>query len=458
MRLTHPLRLLREPIPLEKKDLLRRRWNSLDARWRVEAQGYGQQATGCGATVGIQPRCDFDCTGCYLGEGANRVAPLRLEEIFRQLDRLRDHLGPKGNVQITDGEVTLLPREDLAAILRHARSIGLIPMLMTHGDTFRRRPDLLPFLVLEGRLTEVAIHVDSTQRGRRGHKGAANEAALMPLREEFAAMIRRVRSSTGRPLRAATTLTITRENLDAVPGIVDWCLRNRDAFGLISFQPVARVGRTREELESVGSDDLWERIARGLAPYGFRMNGRPPFLFGHPACTRLEALTVYQYGPGKPRVLQILRDGRPEDEEIVRQYFARGLGGVNFRDDSGFERACRILGIFLANPAWLMGPARRWFSSRIAALGTGIPGLLLDIIRRRVRMDGFTVTSHHFMSRDEIDTPKGRERLAACVFRVPIDGRMVAMCEVNAAGGRETVYARAEARNATAERVPVLQG
>ena len=135
MRLTHPLRLLREPIPLEKKDLLRRRWNRLDARWRVEAQGYGQQATGCGATVGIQPRCDFDCTGCYLGEGANRVAPLRLEEIFRQLDRLRDHLGPKGNVQITDGEVTLLPREDLAAILRHARSIGLIPMLMTHGDT-----------------------------------------------------------------------------------------------------------------------------------------------------------------------------------------------------------------------------------------------------------------------------------------------------------------------------------
>ncbi len=44
------------------------------------------------------------------------------------------------------------------------------------------------------------------------------------------------------------------------------------------------------------------------------------------------------------------------------------------------------------------------------------------------------------MSRDEIDTPLGRERLNACVFRVPVGSRMIPMCEVNVAGWREAVY------------------
>ena len=136
--LTSALALLREPVPAEKKRILRRRWEALEPTVRYPTQGLGRQATGCGATVGAQPRCDFDCTSCYLGEDANLARPLSLDDILRQLDRLRQHLGPKGNVQITDGEITLLPREPLIAILRHARNIGLIPMLMTHGDGFRR--------------------------------------------------------------------------------------------------------------------------------------------------------------------------------------------------------------------------------------------------------------------------------------------------------------------------------
>ena len=153
-------------------------------------------------------------------------------------------------MQITDGEVTLLPPADLIAILRRARSVGLIPMVMTHGDAFRRRPELLPRLVVEGGLTEVSIHIDSTQRGRLGYRDAADELDLMPLREEFAGMIRRVRAETGVRLRVATTLTVARANLDAIPAVVDWCLHNRDVFGLVSLQPAARVGRTRATVSS----------------------------------------------------------------------------------------------------------------------------------------------------------------------------------------------------------------
>ncbi len=435
------LRLLWEPIPPEKRALLRQRWAGLDARWRVATQGYGQQATGCGATIGIQPRCDFDCHGCYLGREANRHRPLAVDQVFQQLDSLRDHLGPKGNVQITDGEVTLLPPDVLVRILRHAKGIGLIPMLMTHGDSFRRDPRLLGRLVSEGGLTEIAIHVDSTQRGRLGYRGVTNEAGLMPLRDEFAAMIRSVRRRTGRSLRAALTLTVTRGNLDEVPSIVEWCLRNRDAFGFISLQPLARVGRTRGDQHGVQSGDLWERIARALAPYGFNGNESGAFLFGHRECTRLEPLVVFERTGEPPRVISILRPGHPEDEALVQDFFARGLGGISFRDDTPLERLCRAGGVLQAELPWIVGPARRWLARRAAELGISLGALALDVIRGRIRLGALVVSSHHFMAEDELRTSTGQERLQACVFRLPIAGRMVPMCEVNTAGYRAAVHA-----------------
>ena len=36
------------------------------------------------------------------------------------------------------------------------------------------------------------------------------------------------------------------------------------------------------------------------------------------------------------------------------------------------------------------------------------------------------------MSPDELDTDLGKERLQACVFKLPVDGEMVSMCEMNA--------------------------
>ena len=435
------LKLLWQPVPLEKKRLLRDRWSQLDSRFRTPTQGLGRQATGCGAIIGAQPRCDFDCTGCYLAGDANVIPPRPVHEILRQLDRLREHLGPKGNVQITDGEVTLLPRQDLIAILRHARKIGLIPMVMTHGDSFRRRPGLLHDLVTMGGLTEVALHIDSTQRGRRDYREAREENDLMPLREEFAGMIRQVRRETGVHLRVATTLTISRENLDGVGPVIDWCFRNRDVFGFVSFQPLAQVGRTLEGMKGVSAADLWSEVYGALAPFGLRRGQEPPLMFGHPACTQMEAVAVYRKEGEFPRILPILREGEPEDGKILAEYFGRGLAGATFREDSLMERLCRGAGLFLKDPRWFAGPARRWASRRLAALGTSAPRRLADLARGRVRMDAFTVTAHYFMSRHEIDTTLGRERLAACAFKVPVNGRMVAMCEVNLAGAREDVYA-----------------
>src|ERR1044071_1483936 len=78
-RTIRALHLLRQPIPEEKQRLMRERWAALDPRWRTAGQGFGRQATGCGATIGIHPACDFACTGCYLGAGGHRAPPIGLD-------------------------------------------------------------------------------------------------------------------------------------------------------------------------------------------------------------------------------------------------------------------------------------------------------------------------------------------------------------------------------------------
>ncbi len=86
--------LFRDPATAEKRALLAQRWAGLDPALRLPGQGLGQKATGCGATIGIQPRCDFACTGCYLGHEANHVPALPTAAILRQLDELRRYLVP----------------------------------------------------------------------------------------------------------------------------------------------------------------------------------------------------------------------------------------------------------------------------------------------------------------------------------------------------------------------------
>lgn len=146
--------------------MLRRSWASLPGTMQVAQQMFGRQGNGCGATIGAMPRCNFACRGCYLSEGANRVPAASVEEIKGQMRALRPVLGHAGNLQLTDGEVTLRPVEEVVELLRYARSLDLIPMLMTHGDSFRRRPGLLEHLMVEGGLVEVSVHVDTTRRKR----------------------------------------------------------------------------------------------------------------------------------------------------------------------------------------------------------------------------------------------------------------------------------------------------
>ncbi len=192
----------------ETRAALAAAWAGLPHALRGPTQFLGRHYAGCSATIGAMPRCDFTCSGCYLGKDANLMRPRPVEEMKTQMRVIRSWLGPAGNLQLTDGEVTLRGEAELVELIAYARRIGLVPMLMTHGETFRRKPGLLERLMTNGGLTEVSFHVDTTMRGRRdGYARAATEADLDGLRTEFAQMIRTARRRTGRRLEAASTVT-----------------------------------------------------------------------------------------------------------------------------------------------------------------------------------------------------------------------------------------------------------
>ncbi len=438
-------RIARKPVGDEARGLLRKNWALLDPSMRVPQQMFGKQGNGCSATIGAMPRCDFACRGCYLNSDANRVPAESVDAIKGQMDALRPLMGHGGNLQLSDGEVTLRPVEEVIALLRHASSIGLIPMLMTHGDSFRRRPGLLEQLMVEGGLTEVSIHVDTTQRGRVGERwrNATSEADLNPLRAEFASMIRAAERSTGCRLRAATTMTVTRDNLDGVTDVVSWLAKNTDAFRLISFQPIAQVGRTEDGFGGgVSVESLWDRVAAGLdVPGGSARMGELGVWFGHEACNRMINGVLLRHDDGRT-AFHALRDARnPTDVRVVDGFLSR-FGGISFRLDSRAEAIARSIGVLARAPFFVTRSVAAWAKQWADRAGDGstIRGAM-RLAAGKARATSLVLISHHFMSREEIESPLGQARIEHCVFTVNVNGEMFSMCEVNALGIRENFYA-----------------
>ena len=405
----------------ETRAVLAAAWARLPHALRGPTQFLGRHYAGCAATIGAMPRCDFTCSGCYLGGDANLMRPRPVEELKAQMGLIRSWLGPAGNLQLTDGEVTLRSELELVELIAYARAVGLVPMLMTHGETFRRKPDLLERLMTGGGLTEISFHVDTTMRGRRdGYARAETEADLDGLRAEFAQMIRTARRRTGRPLEAASTVTVTRRNIDGVPGIVRWFLRNADAFKMVSFQPLASVGRTDPTLDGVTVDELWERIAVGTGDPHLR---RGEGWLGHPDCSRFVQGLVSRHGT---TFVPLYQRDRADEMTFLGELLDR-LGGTSFRLDGRGAAVRRAVGMLRRHGRFLVRRAipHLWRLARRAG---------------SLRVRYFCLVSHHFMSAAEAATPRGRERLAVCAFRVPIDGRLEPMCAVNALGLRDAYY------------------
>jgi hypothetical protein len=412
---------------------LTRRWAELPGHVRTPAQLLGRRTTGCEGTHGVFPRCNLACTPCYHGAEANRV-PIdgahTVAEVDRQMAYLRSRRGPGQHAQLIGGEVTLLAPDDHAAALQTMQRHGRKPMSMTHGDfdyEYLRRlavgPDGRPRFAM----LRFAGHFDSLMLGRRGHRRPASESGLDGARRAFVAMFERLRAEYGVRHDLAHNMTVTPRNLDQVAHVTQVCLTM--GYGMLSFQPAARVGnprRWREDYTQVTIDAVWREIERGV---GTRLPWRH-LQMGDERCNR----SAYGVLCGR-RWVALLNDRDPRDL-AARDRFLDTFGGMDF-DRPRREVAGACARVIARHPR-VVPVAVGWALRLVRRIGVG--GL------RAGRPRGMTFVVHAFMDAAvarrawedlqegrDCDDPEGhaaQERLRACSYGMahPDDGRIVPAC------------------------------
>ncbi|MCZ6674101.1 MAG: radical SAM protein [Verrucomicrobia bacterium] len=395
---------------------------------RTPQQFIGLNSVGCGATHSIMEKCNFACSSCYLTEIANFTRPLGFETIKEQLDSLRMHLGARGKVQVTSGEVTLLPVEELGRIVSYARQIGLDPMVMTNGQRLLQVRGYLNTLVEKYGLRKISFHIDTTQKGRLGMTMGLSECDIDPIRERFIELVKDVRRQTGKSLYAAQTITVTPQNFEDIPAVVDWALDHAGTFRILSLLPVAQVGRTADrDAEHITMETVWDAVCAGA---GTHLN-RHTMSFGHSECNITVPVVVVSAGKRR-LIVEVVRKNKTWDQRI----FARVIRAYAIPIDVADHRlivVSQLLWPLLAHPTLLIELFIYGFY-RLWGLGRRLPTLAMGLLSLRVKP--LLLVVHKFMGRDELETPLGQERLDACTFKLPVDGRMISMCEMNATDQR----------------------
>ena len=380
----------RVPAPVER------------ARERMQGAGLwndGQHlgrrfAIGCVA-LEITQRCTLDCTLCYLSESSEALQDVPLAELFRRIDAIRKEYGPGTDIQITGGEPTLRRREELLAIVRHARDAGLRPALFTNGKLASR--DLLAELCAAG-LVDVAFHVDMTQL----RPDYACEADLNALRAEY------IDRARGLPLAVYFNTTAFDGNFHELPALVRFFVANADVVRLASFQLQADTGRgvlgARGPEINPGTVAAQIRLGAG-APVGF-----DAFNIGHPDCNRY-AMTLVANG----KVHDLL-----DDQPFVRRVLAASRA-VAFQRGNPRAAAWAMLRCLLPRPA-LLATGCAWLARRLWRMRR-------DLVGARGRVHKLSFFIHNFMDARALD----QQRVDACSFMVATSNGPVSMCVHNAA-------------------------
>jgi hypothetical protein len=439
------VRAFLNPIDPEKQRVLNDRWATLPTELKTPNQISGRHLTHCGFTLGAS-YCSFHCTHCYLPKNANEVPIPSLAEMKEQIDANRRFQGPGGGLQITGGDVADAywrsgRQDELVAVIQYARKVGLVPMLMTHGQTLIQHPEFLERLMVEGGLRQVSVHIDITQAGRHGFPigRVRNEEDLHAVRDAFTELGWMLREKTGLPLEFAQSFTVVRRNIDDVPDVIRWFLsdpKRTRLWRMLAFQPEADTGRTIFSEQPITPELVWEKICAGTnLPLR-----RDASIFGHPDCNSWASLLVSQdtgeYAP-------LLPDSPAWDHVFGR--VLEQIGGLSLVTDDARTAPFRLMGVLAKNPLLalnLVGHLARHIASGIFP-----PTMLPSVATGRVHTVG--IGMHNFMDATTVATadadPVVRARLDSCVFKgaVKEDGEWVAvpMCKMNEAKWSE-VYQR----------------
>ena len=378
----------------ERDELLRRTWERLDPKFRTPNQVLGRRSTiGCVA-LEITQRCNLDCTLCYLSESSESVRDLPLEAVFERIDRIRETYGPGIGVQVTGGDPTLRPRNELVAIVRRLSERGLRPSLFTNG--IRATRDLLAELAEAG-LFDVAFHVDTTQRLAK----YPTEESLNAVRREY------IERARGLEIAVIFNTTVHAGNLGEVPMLVRFFLEHSDVVGMASFQLQAATGRGewRRRPAHLTSAAIREKIREGA---GLPALAWDTALVGHPDCNRGTMLATVG---GRP--IDVLTD------RTLYERFIHEFRHVAFDRRNVPRTTRRVLAAAFRDPYWLV----RGGAFLVRKLWTARREIL-----RGGRIGKITFFVHAFMDADALDP----ERVRNCAFMIMTAQGPVSMCMHNA--------------------------
>ncbi len=433
------------PIDPERAELLRSRWASLPQELKTSNQLSGRHLTHCGFITGAS-YCSFRCTHCYLPSNANRVPIPSLAEVKEQIDANRRFQGPGGGLQITGGDVADAywrsgRQDELTEIVRYSVQSGLVPMLMTHGQTLLEHPAFLKRLVREGGLRQVAVHIDTTQVGRKGFPADSirTEADLNPLRDAFTDLVFEIREKTGLPLELAHNCTVTGRNIDSIAELVRWFLaepRRTQIWRNLSFLPEANTGRTTFSENPVSPNLVWQKICDGV---GQSLDGHA-FMGGHPDCNRGATLLMSR----RSGTVMALLPNKAETQQLLAVLLDK-IGALSTITTDGDPNLTggftllpwRLAGALAQNPVL----AVRAFVHFAGLLCDGsIPSdFLFALLSGRAHT--INIGTHNFMHASLVAAadrdPVVRARLDACVFKGAVKNRKsgeweaIPMCAMN---------------------------
>ena len=380
------------PDPSKRNDVIRARLASNDL-WLPKQTAGKRWAVGCVA-LEITQRCNLDCTLCYLSEHSQAVYDLPLAEIFRRIDLIYAHYGPRTDVQVTGGDPTLRQRDELIDIVRYIAGKGMRPALFTNGILATR--DLLAELSAAG-LVDVAFHVDMTQ----GRKGFRTERELNVVRQEY------IERARGLNLAVIFNTTLFAGNFDEVPELVKFFAGVADVVSFTSFQLQADTGRgvlrQREDVINIDNSIARIRVGAGAALSFDALQG------GHHHCNRYAFTFVIN---GK------MYDGLDNAELAVKM--------MNQTADVAFDRRDRAAGARALALALLRRPSLWWpsFTWLIRFLWRARK----DLIAARGKVHKLSLFVHNFMDACQLQ----RDRIESCIFMTMTSDGPISMCMHNA--------------------------
>lgn len=195
-------------------------------------------------------RCRMGCPHCYASSDPSGD-DMPLEAALGVLDAVAE----AGVCQLAIGGGEPLLHPHLVEVLRHARRRGLVPNLTTTGDGMT--PEVLDALAECCGAVALSLEGVGDDYGRRRRHGfAAFQATHSTLR------------ARGVPVVFQVTLSV--ENLPALPSIVDYAMSFPDLYGVI-FLAYKSVGRGRgyqTPLSGVSSAELFPRLREAFVKLG----------------------------------------------------------------------------------------------------------------------------------------------------------------------------------------------